>query len=93
MMIDRAAAGEMKEAAKGGATMDQFYLQLIDLERCQKSLLARTPITITGLTRDGKIKTFTGLIHSIQMEHTAFKDYPIMVAMVTGSTPTAANSD
>jgi hypothetical protein len=40
------------------------------------------PITIIGLTADGKTREFTGMVHSVESGHTLHPGYPLRVTML-----------
>jgi hypothetical protein len=49
--------------------MTQFYISNdseADVQRCNESRDTRLPITITGLTRDGFVKEFRGVVQSVE---------------------------
>jgi hypothetical protein len=49
--------------------MSQFYISNdseADVQRCNESRDTRLPITITGLTRDGFVKEFRGVVQSVE---------------------------
>jgi hypothetical protein len=72
--------------------MMQLYVTPIDGESARHSFLAKTSLTITGLTTEGKIETVTGRPHAILAGQTAFDGYPIRVTIIlsTGNGPLAA---
>ena len=48
--------------------MSQFYIADDDkngVQRCKESQLDGMPITITGLTAEGEVKGFTGIVQSL----------------------------
>ena len=46
--------------------MSQFYIDNEkDLRRCRHSMEAQWPLLITGMTIDGHLKTFRGIVQSI----------------------------
>ena len=53
--------------------MSQFYVSIYDVDRCRKSMLERavitikgaTAATIKGATAAGELKTFTGIVLSL----------------------------
>lgn len=60
----------------------QFYAQAQDEDRCRHSVLTRMPITITGLTSDGRIRAFTGAVQSVETGNTTHPGYPLRVTML-----------
>ena len=60
--------------------MSQFYAQAVDLVRCQQSIAAKMPITITGLL-DGKVRAFSGIVQSVETGHTIHPGYPLRVTI------------
>jgi len=61
--------------------MAQFYAKDEDEKRCLESSVDRQPILITGLTREGVIRAFTGTVRSVEIGHTAYAAYPLRVTM------------
>ena len=46
--------------------MSQFYIDnQKDLRRCHQSMETQWPLLITGMTIDGHLKTFRGIVQSI----------------------------
>jgi hypothetical protein len=56
-----------------------LYVEEKDLERCEKALLAKVSITVTGLSRDGVAETASGHIQSLRKRQSAFKGYPALI--------------
>jgi hypothetical protein len=56
-----------------------LYVEEKDLERCEKALLAKLPVTVTGLSRDGVVETASGQIQSLRKRQSAFKGYPALI--------------
>ncbi|THD58010.1 MAG: hypothetical protein E8A46_00260 [Bradyrhizobium sp.] len=48
----------------------------------QMDIRGKTPVRITGLAKDGKIETVTGLFQTVQFGQTAFEGYPVRVNML-----------
>jgi len=46
--------------------MSQLFVDEENLRNCRVSRIARVPVTITGRTPDGLIKTVTGVVQSIE---------------------------
>jgi hypothetical protein len=61
--------------------MSQFYAQAIDESRCRHSLISKMPIMITGLTTEGKIRAFAGIVQSVETGHTVHPGYPLLVTI------------
>jgi polysaccharide pyruvyl transferase WcaK-like protein len=46
--------------------MSQFYIASEpDADRCRRSQISRTVITISGLNLKGKVQSFTGVVQSV----------------------------
>jgi hypothetical protein len=45
--------------------MIESYLKQIEVERILQAIHGKTPTTITGLAREGKIETFTGRLQTV----------------------------
>jgi hypothetical protein len=69
----------------GTVAMAQFYAQDLDEERRISSSVTDTPITITGVSVDGKIKAFTGVVKWIEIGQTRFPGYPLRITMPNGT--------
>jgi hypothetical protein len=65
-----------------GEHMGQFYAQADNEDHCRRSVVRRRPITIIGLTADGKTREFTGMVHSVESGHTLHPGYPLRVTML-----------
>jgi hypothetical protein len=61
--------------------MSQFYAQAVDEERCLRSSIDQAPITITGLTTEGRIRAFTGTVQSVEKGHTTYPGYPLRITI------------
>lgn len=61
--------------------MTEFYAKADDLVRCQQSIDSRRPVTITGLTTDGRLAAFTGHVDQVEIGHRGYPDYPLRVTM------------
>ncbi len=61
--------------------MSQFYAQAGDEERCVWSSIDRLPITVTGLTADGKIRAFSGTVQSVEKGHIMHPGYPLRITI------------
>jgi len=50
--------------------MNQFYIdkENIDVQRCQESMAKSESITIRGLSMDGQIQVFTGIVQAMELE-------------------------
>ena len=47
--------------------MSQFYAKAEDEERCLQSSITRQPIMVPGLTTEGKLRPFSGIVQSGRM--------------------------
>jgi hypothetical protein len=61
--------------------MTQFYVQLIDEHRCLDAVITQEPITITGVTFNGTVRVFTGVVRTVENVPAAYPDYPLRVTM------------
>ena len=61
--------------------MSQFYAQAADEQKCLRSSLDGTTITINGKTTDGVIRVFTGIVQSVEKGYTACPGYPLRITM------------
>jgi hypothetical protein len=59
----------------------QFYAMTPDARRCRDSHAARMPITIIGLTAEGKVKVFSGVIQSVETGHSIHAAFPLRVTI------------
>jgi hypothetical protein len=59
----------------------QFFAMTPDARRCHDSHAARMPITIIGLTADGKVKVFSGVIQSVETGHSIHAAFPLRVTI------------
>jgi hypothetical protein len=62
--------------------MTQFYVQRTDEDRCRDAMITQEPITITGVTFNGTVLAFTGVIRTVENSPAAFPDYPLRITMV-----------
>jgi hypothetical protein len=62
--------------------MKQFYVHAADEERCQWSVVAGRPITITGLNLDGKLQAYEGIVRAVETGQTIYPNYPVRVTML-----------
>ena len=62
--------------------MSQFYAQADDEYRARKALLAKTVVTIAGLTAEGKAGTFTGRVQSVEAGHRIIPGYPLRITIL-----------
>jgi hypothetical protein len=60
--------------------MAQFYTQLTDEDRCRNAVTTQTPITITGVTFNGTILEFTGVVRTVE-NIVGHPEYPLRVTM------------
>ena len=61
--------------------MAQFYAQDPDEDRCINSSATQSPITITGVSVDGRVKTFTGVVQWVEIGQRQFLGYPLRITM------------
>ena len=61
--------------------MAQFYAQDNEEERCINSSATDTPITITGLSVDGSVRTFRGVVKWVEVGMRQFTGYPLRITM------------
>jgi|SRR5437764_7874808 hypothetical protein len=73
-------AKETTDASRTGDTLVEFYAQAGDEEKCLQWLGSR--VTITGLTPEGKIAAFTGVVRNYADRQTKFPYYPLLVRMI-----------
>jgi hypothetical protein len=68
--------------------MSQFYAKSDDEYRCRKAVIGRGVVTISGLTPDGKLGTFTGRVQSVEAGHRTIPGYPLRITLVDSDPPT-----
>jgi hypothetical protein len=73
--------------------MSQFYAQATDEWRCRWSSMAQRPITITGLTLDGKVRAYEGIVQAIETGHALYVAHPLRVTMPDSNRDTASDSN
>jgi len=61
--------------------MIQFYARLADEDHCRNSVITNQPITITGITTDGRVRVFSGTVRSVEPGHTLYPGYPLRITM------------
>ena len=59
----------------------QFFAMHPDARRCHDSRAARMPITIIGLTAEGKVKVFSGVVRSVETGHSIHAAFPLRVTI------------
>jgi hypothetical protein len=62
--------------------MSQFYARAEDENVCLKSMLGRSPVTITGLTVDGRVCSFMGMVYAVEHGHRRYPEYPLRVTIL-----------
>jgi hypothetical protein len=62
--------------------MIHFYAKADEEYRCRKAVLRKDPITITGLTEDGRVCTATGRVQSVEAGHRLIPGYPLRVKVL-----------
>ena len=45
------------------------------------SVITNQPITITGITTDGKVRVFSGTVRSVEPGHALYPEYPLRITM------------
>jgi hypothetical protein len=61
--------------------MSQFYAKAEDEERCLQSSTNQRPITVRGLTTEGKSAPFSGIVQSVEDGHRQYPGYPLRITM------------
>jgi hypothetical protein len=61
--------------------MSQFYAKAEDEERCLQSSITRRPIMVQGLTTEGKVWPFSGIVQAVEKGHMQYPDYPFRITM------------
>ena len=61
--------------------MVEFYVKLADEQNCLVSLGSKQPITVTGLSNNGKLTAFTGVVLTVENQQAKFPVYPLLVIM------------
>lgn len=61
--------------------MAKLYVQLRDLEKCQRSLRSKIAVRITGLHGNGKVIALRGVVQSLESGCTVFPGYPLRVTI------------
>jgi hypothetical protein len=61
--------------------MVEFYAQLADEQNCLGSFGSKKPITVTGLSINGKLAAFTGVVLAVENQQAKFPVYPLLVIM------------
>ena len=61
--------------------MVEFYVRLADEQNCLGSLGSKKPITVTGLSNNGKLAAFTGVVLTVKNQQAKFPVYPLLVVM------------
>ena len=64
-----------------GEGMSQFYAKAEDEERCLQSSTNQRPVMVAGLTTEGKVASFGGIVQSVESGHTQYADYPLRITM------------
>jgi len=53
--------------------MVEFYVRLADEQNCLGSLGSKKPITVTGLSNNGKLAAFTGVVLTVKTNKPSFR--------------------
>jgi hypothetical protein len=61
--------------------MSQFYAKAEDEERCLQSSTNQRSVMVMGLTTEGKVASFGGIVQSVENGHTQYADYPLRITM------------
>ena len=61
--------------------MSQFYAKAEDEERCLQSSITRRPVMVQGLTTDGKLRPYSGMVQAVEKGQTQYPDYPLRITM------------
>ena len=64
-----------------GEGMSQFYAKAEDEERCLQSSSNQRPVMVTGLTTEGKMASFGGIVQSVENGHREYPGYPVRITM------------
>jgi hypothetical protein len=62
--------------------MSEFYAKADDEYRCRKAAIGKDPITISGLTADGRAGTFSGRVQSVEAGHRTIPGYPLRIKIL-----------
>ena len=61
--------------------MAQFYVQRSDEDRCRNAMITEKPISILGLTFNGTVLVFTGVVQLVENGIDPYAEYPLRVTM------------
>jgi hypothetical protein len=61
--------------------MSQFYAKAEDEQRCLQSSIRQQPVMVTGLTTEGKVASFGGVVQSVEIGHKEYPGYPVQITM------------
>ena len=61
--------------------MAQFYVQQTDEDQCRNAVITQEPITITGVTFNGTVQAFTGVVRTVENSPAAYSKYPLRITM------------
>jgi hypothetical protein len=61
--------------------MSQFYAKAEDEQRCLQSSVRQQPVMVTGLTTEGKVASFGGVVQSVETGHKEYPGYPVQITM------------
>ena len=61
--------------------MSQSYAKAEDEERCLQSSTNRRPVMVMGLTNEGKVASFGGIVQSVEKGYTQNAGYPLRITM------------
>ena len=60
--------------------MAQFYVQRTEEDRCRNAVITEEPITVAGLSFNGTVLEFTGVVQTVENDRGDL-DYPLLVTM------------
>ena len=61
--------------------MSQFYAKAEDEQRYLQSSIRQQPVMVTGLTTEGKVASFGGVVQSVETGHKEYPGYPVQITM------------
>ena len=64
-----------------GAETSQFYAKAEDEERYLQSSINQRPVMVKGLTTEGRMASFGGIVQSVENGHREYPGYPVRITM------------
>ena len=61
--------------------MREFYAHAYGEGRCVRSSIYRAPVTITGLSVNGRLEPFTGTVQSVERVQATLPGYPLRITI------------